>query len=313
MSQRVFMHIDEYGNDGFAQLPQFICVSNPVVLWAPSARLLESANMAGATDLTWKDIIRLIDLEDAPVRVIGREHWFDRHWRDKQPWSGAHWVRTYDDTLAKFAEEDRRLALEHRRVIIADREAGQEKAKDLLGRRGLVVAYCSIFAQFFTFGSVVTLLPLYMKSQGMEVFHVGLSLATFSVVFVILQFPSGVLSDRVGRLVPTSSALILSIVSLVIMPSAKVFPLLAAVMALYGAAYGMLFPSISALVADHTTSEERGMATGIFHALLTAGVAIGAPVMGWVGGMVGVELGLTLSSGIMALALVLALSAAKRI
>ena len=82
---------------------------------------------------------------------------------------------------------------------------------------------------------------------------------------------------------------------------------------LYGIAYGILFPSISALIADHTISEERGLATGIFHALLTAGVAIGAPIMGCVGGMIGIKLGLVLSSGVMVLALAVFLATLKRI
>jgi len=189
---------------------------------------------------------------------------------------------------------------------------GLEKAKDLLRRRGLIVSYCSVFAQYFTFGGVVTLLPLYVKNLGMEAFHVGMLLAIFAIMFIILQFPSGAISDRVGRLIPAALGLSLGIVSLVILPSVGVFPLLAVVTALYGTAYGLLFPSISALVTDHTVAEERGMATGIFHALLTAGVAIGAPVMGWVGGMVGVKLGLVLSPGIMVLALIIVLRAVKR-
>ena len=146
----------------------------------------------------------------------------------------------------------------------------------------------------------------------MEVFHVGMLLAIFAIMFIILQFPSGALSDKVGRLIPTAIGLSLSIVSLVILPSVVIFPLLAATMALYGIAYGTLFPSISALVADQTLPEERGMATGIFHALLTAGVAIGAPIMGWVGEFAGVELSLALSSSIMVLALVIALTVLKR-
>ena len=189
---------------------------------------------------------------------------------------------------------------------------GWKKAKDLFRRKGLTVSYCSIFAQYFTFGGVVTLLPLYVKGLGMEVFHVGMLLAIFAIMFIILQFPSGAFSDRVGRLIPTAFGMSLGIVSLVILPSVGVFPLLAVAMALYGTAYGILFPSISALVADHTIAEERGMATGIFHALLTAGVAIGAPIMGWVGGVVGVELGLVLNSGIMVLALIIVLRAIKR-
>ena len=190
---------------------------------------------------------------------------------------------------------------------------GWEKAKGLLKRKGLIVSYCSIFAHYFTFGGVVTLFPLYVKSLGMEAFHVGILLAVFSIAFIILQFPSGVLSDKIGRLGPTAAGLSLGIVALVLMPSLTTFPLLLAVMALYGIAFGILFPSVSALVADQTAPEERGMATGIFHALLTAGVAIGAPVMGWVGGALGVQLGLMLSAGTMVLALVVALGIRKRI
>ena len=191
-------------------------------------------------------------------------------------------------------------------------DGGFKKVKDLLKRRGLTVAYSSIFAQYFTFGGVVTLLPLYVSSLGMEAFHVGMLLAIFAVMFIIIQLPSGALSDKIGRLVPTSIGLSLGIVSLVILPSVATFSLLAVAMALYGIAYGILFPSISALVADHTILEERGLATGIFHALLTAGVAIGALVIGWAGETAGVKPGLVLSSGIMVIALAIALRALRR-
>ena len=189
---------------------------------------------------------------------------------------------------------------------------GFTKVKDLLRRKGLIVAYCSIFAQYFTFGGVVTLLPFHIESLGMEAFHVGMLLATFAVMFIILQFPSGAFSDRLGRRIPTAAGLILGIISLVILPSQVTFPLLAVVMGVYGIAFGLLFPSISALVADHTLPEERGLATGIFHALLTAGVAIGAPIMGWVGEGLGVNPGLMLTPTIMVLALGVALMALKR-
>jgi MFS family permease len=190
---------------------------------------------------------------------------------------------------------------------------GGQKVKDLLQRGGLIGAYCAIFAQYFTFGGVVTLLPLYVRNLGMEAFHVGILLAAFAIMFIILQLPVGALSDRVGRLGPTAAGLSLGIVALVLMPAVTVFPLLVVVMAAYGVAYGIIFPSISAMVADQTEPEERGMATGIFHALLTAGVAIGAPVMGWVGGALGVKLGLMLSASIMVVALLVVLVIRKNI
>ncbi|MFC1979586.1 MFS transporter [Chloroflexota bacterium] len=184
---------------------------------------------------------------------------------------------------------------------------GLEKAKELIGKKGITVSYCSIFAQYFSFGGVVTLLPLYVKDLGLEVFHVGMLLATFAILFFITQFPGGAFSDKVGRLIPIATGLSLGIVSLLMLPKMETFLMLATVMAIYGIAYGLLFPSISALVVDHTAPEERGMATGIFHALLTAGVAIGAPIIGWAGGIVGVETSLALSAAIMFLALVVTL------
>ena len=189
---------------------------------------------------------------------------------------------------------------------------GLTRVRDLVGRTGLNLSYCAIFAQYFAFGGVVTLLPLYVKGLGMEAFHVGMLLAIFAIMFIILQFPSGTLSDKFGRRIPTAASLGLGILSLVILPSAVTFPLLAVAMALYWIAYGILFPSISALIADHTTPEERGMATGIFHALLTAGVALGAPIIGWVGETTGVRLGLALSASVLVLALAVALTALRR-
>ena len=66
---------------------------------------------------------------------------------------------------------------------------GLEKAKNLLRRKGLIVAYSSIFAQYFTFGGVVTLLPLYVKSLEMEAFHVGMLLLSSPLCSLSSSFP----------------------------------------------------------------------------------------------------------------------------
>ena len=183
----------------------------------------------------------------------------------------------------------------------------------LLRRKGLIVPYCAIFAQYFSFGGVVTLLPLYIRNFGMEAFHVGILLATFAVLFIVLQLPVGNLSDRFGRSGMAAIGLTLGILALLLMSSVETFPLLIVVMAVYGIAYGTIFPSVSAMVADRTSPEERGLATGIFHALLTAGVAVGAPVIGWAGDALGERTGLVLSAVTMLIALVVTLLVRKRI
>ena len=187
------------------------------------------------------------------------------------------------------------------------------KVRSLLTRKGLVPSYAAIFAQYFTFGGVVTLLPVHVERLGMGAFEVGMLLTAFSAMFVLTQFPSGAISDRAGRLPPIVGGLLCVIFSLTLLPSLSSFPLLAVVVALYGVGYGFLFPSISALVTDHTSMEERGLATGLFHALLTAGVATGAPLMGWVGGFVGTGTGLLITPVPMLLALVITLTFLKRI
>ncbi len=182
-----------------------------------------------------------------------------------------------------------------------------QKIAKLLKRKGLTASYCAIFAQYFAFGGVVTLLPLYVRSLGLEAFHVGMLLATFSLAFLVFQFASGTLSDRAGRKIPTALGLGLEAIVLVVLPHTGTFAILAAIMVLYGIAYALLFPSISALITDCTTPEEYGKATGIFHALLTAGVAIGAPVIGWGAERIGLEAGITLTPAVLVLALIIVL------
>jgi len=196
---------------------------------------------------------------------------------------------------------------------VASAGTSWHKVSVILRRKSLVGPYCAVFAQYFTFGGVVTLLPLYIKGHGMEAFHVGIMLAAFAVMFIILQVPAGSFSDRTNRLNLAAIGLALGIVALLLMPFLETFSLLLVVMALYGTAYGVIFPAISAAVADSTSAEERGLATGIFHALLTAGVAVGAPVMGWIGGSLGEETGLLLNSVAMAAALVVTLFVRKNV
>ena len=189
---------------------------------------------------------------------------------------------------------------------------GWSQIGTLLKRKGLISPYCIVFAQYFTFGSVVTLLPLYVKNLGMDSFHVGMLLVAFSIMFIVVQLPVSRLSDRFGRLWLSMVGLALGIISLIIVPSAAVFGWLVVLMLVYGAAFGAIFPSISAMVAEHSSPGERGTATGIFHALLTAGVAVGALVAGYAGDALGVKYGLILSPAVMIIALVVALVIKKR-
>ena len=95
---------------------------------------------------------------------------------------------------------------------------GLATIKRLLRRRGLVVAYGAILAQYFSFGGLVTLLPREVERHGMDSFHMGMLLAVFSVVFIAVQFPAGAYSDRRGRRLPIIAGLAIGAAALLALP-----------------------------------------------------------------------------------------------
>lgn len=182
-----------------------------------------------------------------------------------------------------------------------------------LKRKGLIIAYSGVFSQYFTLGSIVTLLPLYVAGLQMEAFHVGMLLAIFSITSFLIQIPGGILSDNIGRIFLIVISLGSCAGSLILIPVVEIFPLLAGAMVLYGIAHGLLFPSISALIADNTQPGERGIATGIFHAGITIGVAAGAPIAGKMAELAGIETGITITAVVPVCALVITLIAQRNI
>lgn len=146
----------------------------------------------------------------------------------------------------------------------------------LLRSRNLLGSYSALFMQIFTLGAVTVLFPLYVVERGMTSVDVAILLTVFAAVFVAVQLPCGALSDRVGRRTPAAIGLASSTIALSLLPGMQSWTLWAAAMVLYGGGYGLLFPSISALVTDNVAEDQRGLGMGIFHAMLTAGAATGA-------------------------------------
>lgn len=133
---RVFYHIDEYGEPGVSYLTPLICLSDPLVLWSPAPLLLRRMNEREKSFLSPKDVLRFLDRADAPIRIILREKWLDQAWRNRTGgWPLGRWDEEFDPELVKMALEDKRRPLENRRVIVAPEEAGYEEAAKRLKRK----------------------------------------------------------------------------------------------------------------------------------------------------------------------------------
>lgn len=126
---RAFLHVDEFGEHGMAYLPHLACLSDPLVVWGPSPRLLE----ATPGFISPRDLLSLVDRSDAPVRIIGRENWLlDKQFRNSHPWPLAAWVEDFDGVLKRLALEDQSKPIPGRRVIVAEPEEGYAKADEIL-------------------------------------------------------------------------------------------------------------------------------------------------------------------------------------
>jgi hypothetical protein len=129
--RRAFFHVDEFREVGMEYLPYLACVCDPLVVWSPSSLLLKATQKA---ILEPRDLLSLVDGENAPVRVIGRAEWLlDEQFRNAHRWEYAPWVEEFDGVIKRFAIEDEKKPLISRRVIIAGREKGFVEADETLG------------------------------------------------------------------------------------------------------------------------------------------------------------------------------------
>lgn len=134
----------------------------------------------------------------------------------------------------------------------------------------------SVFALFFLrIGVRSTLVPLYSSlNLGLSEDKIGLALTVAAVGTALLAFPSGWLSDKVGRKIPIMSCLILSAASVLLVPLQNSFGGLLMIMAFYGIATG-LQGSIAAWPADIAPKDKLGTFMGVYRVIGDTGMVIG--------------------------------------
>jgi MFS family permease len=135
---------------------------------------------------------------------------------------------------------------------------------------------CSVLALFFLrVGVRSTLLPLYASlNLGMSEDKIGVVLTVAAVVTSLLAFPSGWLSDKIGRKKPIMSCLFLSALAVLLIPSQTSLGGLLGIMAFYGLATG-LQGSIAAWPADVAPKDKLGTSMGVYRVIGDIGMVLG--------------------------------------
>ncbi|QLG63149.1 MFS transporter [Halorarum salinum] len=175
-------------------------------------------------------------------------------------------------------------------LVVPDRapEGGSDRGlaalvRGLREREDLAVPYAFAFVDRLTAGFFALVGTLYFREAfGLGPGATGLMLAAFFAPFALLQYPFGVLSDRVGRVVPValgSATFGLAVMAVGFAPS----PDLAAVaMVVVGVLGALMAPATLALVVDLAGEDQRGVAVAGFNAAGSVGFLAGSLVGGGV-------------------------------
>ncbi len=156
-----------------------------------------------------------------------------------------------------------------------------------LARNGVLLrVFWAVLVMTFGIGVLINYLPIVVEEMGGSARTSGIAFATFSLVATALMAsPLHRVLDARSRAITIVCGLgFLGVSSLMLAALGAAAAALFPAMVVFGLGFGLLFPSLSASVVDQAGSSQRGTAFGIFYAIYSLGVFVGAVVSGGVSG-----------------------------
>lgn len=148
----------------------------------------------------------------------------------------------------------------------------------------LVSVFIVVFVMTFGIGGLTSHLPLTIEASGGSARLAGVCFALFSLVAAILM--GSPLQRRVDGgsrgLVLAAGLGLLAFSGVTLGVFVSTISATLASMVIFGLGFGLLFPSLGAAVSQMTSRRNRGTAFGIFYAVYSLGVFLGATVYGGV-------------------------------
>ena len=154
------------------------------------------------------------------------------------------------------------LEQEHRSLIA--REAVKPGAALALGSIG--------------YSAVASFVVLHLDDRNVG--HGALVFGALATMVVLTRLVAGGLPDRVGPARVAIGAALVEAAGLVTIAFAHSLGMAIAGALAMGAAFSLLYPSLSLIVVDQVSEARRGAALGTFTAFFDAGVGLGAPLAG---------------------------------
>jgi len=144
--------------------------------------------------------------------------------------------------------------------------------------RGAVRTFAVVLLTGVAFGTVVTFTPTFVHDAGLG--SVSTFFLSYTAAAIATRFRGAGLGDRLGHrrvIVPALALLGGSIAALATVHSAAG---LAAVGVVFGAAQGVMYPTLNAYVIEHATTGNLGRLQTLFNGSFNLGVTSGSLALG---------------------------------
>jgi MFS family permease len=165
---------------------------------------------------------------------------------------------------------------------------GDTPASNRLVRRVIIALCVSAFAEWTGSTAVLPLLPVYLHHRGSSITLVGMTVAAFFAAGLLVQYPIGRLSDRIGRRKIQVGGLAVYALASVLFAFTGT-PVLALVFrALQGCGAGVVDVANAATIGEMVPQSHQGRAFGVFYGSRTVAMAIG-PFFGGLAGVGGMK------------------------
>jgi MFS family permease len=190
------------------------------------------------------------------------------------------------------------------------RPAGHAERHPLIAREairpGAVLALASL-----GYATVASFVVLHLDDRGIG--HGATVFGAFATMVVLTRLIGGDLPDRVGPARVAIAAAAVEAVGLATMALAQSFEVAVAGALAMGAAFSLLYPSLSLIVVARVPETRRGAALGTFTAFFDAGIGLGAPLAGVAAVLAGYEGAFLFAAGVALVAMAtIALTIAAR-
>ncbi len=128
------------------------------------------------------------------------------------------------------------------------------------------------------YAAVATFVVLHLDERGVG--HGALVFGALATMVVLTRLVGGDLPDRVGPARVATAAALTEAIGLTTLALAHSLGVAILGALAIGAAFSLLYPSLSLIVVNQVSEARRGAALGTFTAFFDAGIGIGAPLAG---------------------------------